>query len=540
MTQNQNSGNIQCMKQTDNFSFDFPQGQPRPSNKEIGDILREALEDAGKNPDKAADKMMSKLPKGTKIVRSGASGQLSPQDLLGAESFRAVGNECTSSLNSGVDAPWGKMDIRMKVPDHSSPKNEDEFGVDELTPLNEFNFWWDNRICYREKLGSKKHINSYYNHVCTSADNPWWDVPEMPDWDEASNLLPSVFDKVPQTPFAIISQNQYAQMGWKYIIPKEVDDWLRDKQIEKQEELESPEDDTSKDFNFRPISEIFKYTKSKSILIDRTSVDDPPILINYFDTEIARKLVKGGRSSVVDKDGIPVDFFKRVKQLAGTNGYYPLDYILTISCPVSFEPKSGKGSVIYSTQCFVITCDQMLKDLSYLQVECNKESISDDMNLNIGCVLGYEESAGHLHARQWAMPWTMSGIARTIMNSLNYVHYSTLREVRESSTISSIAQVKSSEDLIGLGTRKVVRPEVNVSILPAITYLNKPKVVRSDNKTGREVSGHERAGHWRTNWRTGKKDIWIEAHKVKGGTPEGQRKVAKLVTRKGKLVEPNK
>ena len=83
------------MKQTDNFSFDFPQGQPRPSNKEIGDILREALEDAGKNPDKAADKMMSKLPKGTKIVRSGASGQLSPQDLLGAESFRAVGNECT-------------------------------------------------------------------------------------------------------------------------------------------------------------------------------------------------------------------------------------------------------------------------------------------------------------------------------------------------------------------------------------------------------------------------------------------------------------
>ena len=531
------------MKQTDNFSFEFPPDQPRPSNEEIGAILQQAMEGAQKNPEKAAGKMMSQFPEGTKIVRSGASGQLTPEDLqrAGADGYIPTRGEAKT------DAPWGKMDIRMKVPElgsNSSQKWEktegDNFGVDELTPLSEFNFWWDNSLCHKEKLGAKKHINSYYNHVCTSTDNPWWEIPEAPDEISAATFLPSVFDKVPQTPFAIISQNQYSEMGWKYIIPKQVDDWLRDKQIDKEEQRESLDDGMPEDFNFRPISEIFKYTKSKSILIDRSSVDDPPILINYFDVETARKLVKGGRSSAADKNGIPVDFFKRAKQLAGTNGYYPLDYILTISCPVSFKPKSGEGRVIYSTQCFVITCDQMLKDLSYLQVECNKESIADDMNLNVGCVLGYEESGGTLHARQWAMPWTISGIARTIMNSLNYVHYSTLKEVRESSTMNSIAQVKSSEDLISLGTRRVVRPEVNVSILPAITYLNKPKVVRSGDKTGREVSGHERSGHWRTNWRTGQKDIWIEAHKVKGGTPEGQRKVAKLVTRKGKLVEPIK
>ena len=48
-------------------------------------------------------------------------------------------------------------------------------------------------------------------------------------------------------------------------------------------------------FNFRPISEVFKSTKSKSLLIDRGSSNDSPILINYFEPKVARKLVLSPR-----------------------------------------------------------------------------------------------------------------------------------------------------------------------------------------------------------------------------------------------------
>ena len=456
-----------------------------------------------------------------------------------------------STFYSSTDAPWGNIGIKMKRGELDNSVGEDKY-LDQLVPCDEYNFWWDNKECVEFKLGESRDIQHYYNHLCNHPNSYWWKDTDMsiPEGSmDKSNFLPSIFDKVPQTPFTLISQNQYSEIGWKYLIPKEVDDWLCNMQIEKYEKREGLKGDALQEsFNFRPISEVFKSTKSKSLLIDRGSSNDSPILINYFEPKVARKLVcpRGGRNRPYerhkDENGVPIEYFGRVKCLGGQGGWYPLDYILTISTPISFKPHDGSGSrsnnVCYATHCFTITCDQMLKDLSYLQTECHKESIADDMMINIGCITGYERQGQQMSGRQWSLPWTISGLSRTIMNSLNYVHYSTLKEVRESSTINTMAQVRDSADLLNVVRGKVIRPEVNVSILPSIIYLNKPKNILSGNRTGTEVSGHERSGHWRTNWKTGKKDIWIPTHEVKGGYGEGKNRVAKLVRRSGKLVTP--
>jgi hypothetical protein len=131
-----------------------------------------------------------------------------------------------STFHPSTDAPWGNIGIKMKRGGLDNSVGEDKY-LDQLVPCDEYNFWWDNKECVQFKLGESRDIQHYYNHLCNHPNSYWWKDTDMsiPEGSmDKSNFLPSIFDKVPQTPFTLISQNQYSEIGWKYLIPKEVDD----------------------------------------------------------------------------------------------------------------------------------------------------------------------------------------------------------------------------------------------------------------------------------------------------------------------------